>query len=178
VRVFAGLPLPAGAKKHIVEYINSWCFNYSGLKPVKENSLHITLHFFGEKDPSEVKAISEAMENLKGNTAVPASLGGISSFPPRGTPRVFYLELIQGREEVKNIYTLFLKLLAPLGYKEERNFIPHITLARNRIRKKYTLPEPVNIKGFQFSIDRIILFESRLKPDGAEYFPLKTIMLI
>jgi 2'-5' RNA ligase len=141
-----------------------------------------------------VERLSDTVNALKA-PSIQASLGNVGFFPPRATPRVLFVDLRDGVAEVKNLYRTFHDLIRPLGYREqEREFVPHITIARNRGarsgRGRLERDQPVKIPpdwrsvgtmellDGSFVINRLIIYASHLKPGGAEYVPLKQIPLL
>jgi 2'-5' RNA ligase len=108
---------------------------------------------------------------------IEATLGGLSHFPPKGKPRVFFVDLVKGREQIITLYKKLLSIIVPMGYAEEkRGYTPHITVARNS-RRVYVedLSDFEFVVENSFTIDRLILYESRLNPDGALYYPVETV---
>jgi len=66
--------------------------------------------------------------------------------------------------------------LADLGFeKENRKFVPHITLGR--VKKKINIEEPLPITKSIFDINEIGLIKSELRPSGSVYTPLKLFKL-
>jgi 2'-5' RNA ligase len=179
LRVFAGLPLPESVQRKLEPWLANCRGQYKqGLSLVRPENLHITLYFYGEQRPAEVQALGEQMAHLQA-AAIPAALGELDSFPNARRPRVFYIGLKQGQAEVMALYEAYLKLIAPLGYRPEgKAFVPHATFARNK-----SLSGPVPFPGYEqfvnlpFTFERVVLYESKLKPSGAEYIPLKIVLL-
>ena len=87
-------------------------------------------------------------------------------------------------------------MIRSLGYREDkREFVPHITIARRRRgvggmrssdRARLSLlpndwrSEDRSVSELEepFTVDRLILYESLLKPGGAEYIPVKQVPLL
>jgi 2'-5' RNA ligase len=179
LRVFAGLPLPDAFAQKLGGWIEACHEKYPrGLSLVKPANLHITLYFYGEKKAEEVKELVDCLASFQ-PAAIPASLGELGCFPNPRRARVFYIGLKQGQAEVTTLYQAFLKQVAPLGYlAEDKEFKPHLTFARNKdLQGIVTFPDFGQFIGSNFIFDRVVLFESRLKPGGAEYIPLKTVVL-
>lgn len=176
MRVFAGLALSDNIVRLIDRWCQSWAERQRGLKPVKPESLHVTLFFFGEKNKQDIGNLITALDRLH-LKMIEASLGDISCFPNAAKPKVYYLGIAKGGGRVISLYESFMETILPLGYrKDTKGFTPHITFARSKKREPaVSLPGYGQINGKDFILDRLILFESRLKPDGAEYFPLKTV---
>jgi 2'-5' RNA ligase len=70
-----------------------------------------------------------------------------------------------------------------LGYPpEQRAFTPHVTLGRSKsaggsavLREILAAAEP--LPQLEMTVDRVVLFESKLRPTGAEYTPRATVPL-
>jgi 2'-5' RNA ligase len=181
MRVFAGLPLPPEIITGLKKASDVLKSGYRGVRTVKPEGLHITLFFFGELDDAKVAELIGLMdESVLAINKIKASFGGVGQFPKNGNPRVIYINIEKGRQEIVSFYETYLNLIGSIGYSnpdKNEEYIPHITLARNqreRIERGFlsSLPRVTE----DFSIDRCVLFQSVLKPTGAEYSPLKTVM--
>ena len=100
-------------------------------------------------------------------------------FPPRGTPRVIAESVGGGVRELGELRNSLRKDLEPLIGWETRPYRPHVTLGRARRRGargpsgNRLLPggaETVKIP--PFPADRLTLYRSETRPEGAEYEPL------
>jgi len=181
MRVFAGLPMPAAAITKIEAVLTVLKKQYKYLNFVKPEGLHLTMLFFGELAESEVHKIVQLMENpaLK-IEKIKTRLSRLSQFPPKGNPRVIFVDLEGGTELITAYQKKYANLITASGIpfnKDDKPFVPHVTIARNK--REQLQPgfistfAPLN---FDFEIDRLILFQSRLSAAGADYLPLKTIM--
>ena len=173
-----GLPLPGDVRREVGSWIETWRRGFPVLKAVREDALHITLFFFGERSKKDVESIIKVLDDVR-SSPIEASLGDISCFPDRRNPRVFFIELADGREQTNSLYLQIMSVLAALEYRpDERPFLPHITFARARRPVRVDpLPDYEVIKGKAFAFDRLVLFESVLHPTGAKYTALETVKL-
>jgi 2'-5' RNA ligase len=105
----------------------------------------------------------------------------VGFFPGNRSPRVFWAGM-----EAPTMQDLTEELdsrMEPLGFeKEKRAFRPHITLARARDSRidssLVTAASKFEEHEFgSFTVDRIFLFKSILKPSGAVYERLKEFPL-
>lgn len=183
MRIFAALPLPNNAVNALSPYFEFLKNNYKGLKLVKPQALHITLHFFGDLTPSQVQDLITLMNTSEAlrRPALKTVLLGLGQFPPKGQPRVIYTPLGEGTSEIINFQKLYLKEIRSLGYEPEqkRDIKVHITLARNKFAR---VPpgslEKFHYQPFEFTLDRLVLFESRLSPEGPQYTALEEMELV
>ncbi len=148
------------------------------LKVVRPEGLHLTLVFLGERDEAEAGAIGALLEAPELSVPrIPASLGGYGQFPPRGAPRVILTPPFgraRGDHALQQALVGVLRRGRVRLEEEARDFTPHLTLARRGAR-------PPDLRGVQellafeerFAADRLVLYQSLLKPAGAEYRALQ-----
>ncbi len=102
----------------------------SGVRPVRGESLHLTLHFLGEQTDAAVAKLSVALQDL----TVPAfkfDIRGVGSFPPRGPATVLWCGVVAPPELFALHRELGKRLQSVIGFQaESRPYAPHITLAR------------------------------------------------
>jgi 2'-5' RNA ligase len=148
-------------------------------------NLHITLWFLGELPDPVGEAIGEALRCQP--FSVPAfalSLAGCGAFPPSGAPRVFWIGVRSGSEQMRALHAAIGARLAALGFlPERREYSAHLTIARVRggfrgsagpIRSILAeLPADCGSS----RIAAVTLFRSRLSPKGAAYEPLLRVPL-
>jgi len=192
MRVFAALPLPDQAVEKLAKLAAELKARYSDLKVVKPQGMHITMVFFGELNQEQVLEVMRVMDSPELKMAsIQAVMGGVGQFPPKGQPRVIYCPIQKGGPEIGHLYRVYQRLvsgLEGLSLEEERDFTPHITLARNRGAGKkadrsraggIVLSEVEELFRFEYSLilDRLVLYQSILRPQGAEYKVIKTVVL-
>lgn len=150
------------------------------VRPVPPEQLHLTLAFLGEQDETTISALSERLAACSAATFSlhPSRCG---CFPDRRHPRVLWIGF---RPEA-----LLDSLARTVGQAatdcgivlEERNFTPHITLARVR------QPARPDITSFlaspcaeiaPFEVCSYQLFQSRLTAHGAIHTRLRSFDLI
>jgi len=188
VRAFLAIDLPQELKKELFNL--SKTFNYEGLKLkwVEEENLHLTLRFFGNISESLVEKIYEKCKEVcKEIEPFELTLGLVSYFPLKGTPRVIWIGIDSASNNLLKLDNLLKKTLKPLKLKEEREeFHPHVTLLRVKektdpvILKKFfeeLKRASEKLKGRSFFVREIIIFKSDLFPSGPKYTPLKIIPL-
>jgi 2'-5' RNA ligase len=179
VRVFAALPLPAGAAAELAAALEPLRRLYPRIRWVPAQGLHATLHFFGEV-PEENAA---ALQRLLGESrelrreCIPARLGRLGQFPPRGSPRVMWAGIDSGAEQLKDYWSTFEETIAPLGWSPDpRGFTPHVTVARaGTVALQSGWEAGVQFSAIEFLVEECVLFQSILGRAGAEYVPLTRI---
>jgi 2'-5' RNA ligase len=141
---------------------------------------HLTLQFLGP-----VPALAPVVDGLRlAALSCPAfsfGLGGGGAFPSLRRARVIWIGAAQGGEAMTALAAAVGSALAPLGYQgEARRFSPHLTVARLRDQGDVSPaveaigPERV---GPAWTVEEIILYESRLSPKGSTYTVLSRLPL-
>ena len=174
-RLFIAIPLPAEVKA----LLTSLRTVLPGCRWVEPDQMHLTLHFLGDIDDSLVPDLQTLVSQLT-TAPFPLTTGSLGVFPTPRAPRVLWL----GLSDSKPLQRLHAELsvgLARLGLTvEDRPFHPHLTLARLRDTPPAAVvpllrqPPPPSLS---FTVDRVILFASRLQPGGAIHQPQATGLL-
>jgi 2'-5' RNA ligase len=151
---------------------------------VPPENLHVTLWFIGEVKDDRAADIQAAL-NAPFEIA-PFTLGvqGLGAFPPSGPPRVFWMGVTSGKQELAALHAALALRLAPLGIEpEHRTFSAHVTLARI---KDVPRGAPADIRRIlaataadagSASVSAATLFRSRVSSKGSSYEPLLRIPL-
>jgi 2'-5' RNA ligase len=183
-RLFVGLDLPDPVR----DAIAAWGRRELGdpaLRPVTEESLHITLAFLGYLPEKAIPQLAEIAAAAAG-PAPRIELEDPVPRPERGRPRLFALPAdspatialqggLQGRLVDAGLYE-----------PEKRPFWPHVTVARVRREERgskrpalvSTPPGALPKKLLQpFDGVRLTLYRSQLQPRGAQYTPLAQVEL-
>jgi RNA 2',3'-cyclic 3'-phosphodiesterase len=178
-RLFVALDLPDEVREGIVAWQRSELGD-PALRPVKPESLHMTLVFLGYHPEKEIDRIAEAA--LVDATAPEIRLEPEPVGVPRGKrPRLIALDApSDGAVELQS--RIERRLVEERFYEpEKRPFWPHLTVARVKPEKRGSrkpalverAPGPLPEQLFRpFSALRLTLYRSHLRPQGAEYIPL------
>ncbi len=183
-RLFIALDLPDPVRDAIAAWGRRELVD-PALRPVAEESLHITLAFLGYQPEKRIPQLAEIASGGAGRAAR-IELEGPVRRPPRGRPRLFALPA-QSTGAVALQADLEERLVeAGLYEPERRRFWPHVTVARvrreergsNRPAAVSRPPGPLPKELLQpFEGVRITLYRSQLQPQGAQYTPLAQVEL-
>ena len=173
--------------------------------------LHVTLKFIGETPAEKIEMIKDALAAIPGRAPFSINFRGFGFFPNARRPRVLWAG-IESSAELAGLAAAVDTALHPLGIpREEREFTPHLTLARdlmgrfggagvppasfaggvgkNRRRDAgaTNADSPRGLDALHVAIDKagplefgeltakeFHLYQSVLKPGGAEYTRLAT----
>jgi 2'-5' RNA ligase len=182
MRLFFAIDFPEAIKEKLISDLKPLKNNYPGLKWIKKQSLHLTIKFIGEESQAKTREISKIAKNVFSHLETfQLSTKSLGFFPNKKRPRVFFLAL-NNPDQLFDTVTSLEEGLDSVGIeKENRKFLPHITLAR--IKNLHLQPEQIseleNFKYTPFSlfIDEIILMQSTLTPGGARYTPVQKFSL-
>lgn len=183
-RLFVALDLPERVRAGIAAW-GRRALADPALRPVAEESLHVTLAFLGWTAEKEIPRLGSIVESC-GAAAPRIALGEPVQRPERGRPRLFALP-VDSPATVALQAELQEKLVAARLYEpEKRPFWPHVTVARVRREERGSKrPAPVSrLPGAlpkellrPFDGVRLTLYRSQLQPQGAQYTPLAQVEL-
>ena len=150
------------------------CFKW-----VEKQNWHLTLKFIGDVSASEQQKLIQALKEIDFNDKNKyIQFNRINAFPNLDAARTIYLAVNRGNKLLKNIHQNLENKLLEFGFKnDQKNFIPHLTLGRNKnqalkIKDKFRSKNFVNIYA---QIKSISLYQSKLKASGPEYIELFSI---
>ncbi len=179
-RIFIAINLPEEIKEELKTVLLSLKKNLKRypLKWVKDNQLHVTLHFLGNLTDKQVGQVKEILAFIiPKHEKMRLKLGQIGFFPGAQKPRVVFVGL-NDSGEVERIQAEMGKELAGLGFEiDRRPWHPHVTLVRANGAVRAELFAKQEIRAMEFGVGSIKLMESELKPDGAEYTILESFKL-
>ena len=169
-RLFVALDLPDEAREGVVAWGRKALAD-PALRPVRPESLHITLVFLGYRPEKEIERIAATVQE----SAAPApwiELLEPVQRPPRGKARLYALPVLSpGTESLQA--GLEQKLVEGGFYEpEKRPFWPHVTLARAKRGKSPRRLEPPELPPelrTPFEAGEVTLYRSTLRPQGAVY---------
>jgi 2'-5' RNA ligase len=149
---------------------------------IPADRMHLTVRFIGEVDDTRGAAIRETLNTPLSVSAFDLTLAGAGAFPKGGAPRVLWVGVTRGREELLNVEREVSERLEASGVPpEERAYNPHLTLARVRepagLRSVRLLDGLTDRHVGSVQVDAITLFQSKLSPKGPTYTPLLRIPL-
>ncbi len=193
MRLFVGIDIPDEIRGRISTYMNGLEQVATSTKWVRAESLHVTVKFIGES-----AQLDEIKRELAGVSGPPLSISfrGTGFFTPR-SPRVFWVG-VQAGPELQALARSVEDALFTLGFaKEDREYSPHLTLARegsgrpagareDRAKPKMYLlkakvesdPALGNVDFGTMQTTEFFLYQSETRPEGARYTKLARFPLV
>ena len=157
----------------------------AGVRWIPEENLHLTVWVLGEVSENRTAAV---LDTLRPPLAVPSfvlHLSGLGAFPPSAAPRVFWMGVTRGRQELARLHDELGARLAPWGFEGEgRPYSAHLTLARvkepppSSVRAAMRqLLRDTDADAGSCQVEALTVFRSRTSPGGAAYEPLLRVPL-
>jgi 2'-5' RNA ligase len=141
----------------------------------RTKEFHLTLKFLGEVEESKLDVLKSALEKVSFKK-FEARLSGIGAFPSKSNVRVVWAGL-EPKDKICAIQEQVDKVTIPLGFVMDKEFHPHLTLARIKFienRKEFEgMLDNLNVPEGSFEIDSFKLIKSTLTPQGSVYEVLK-----
>ena len=176
MRTFIAVSIDSAVKDRIQVFIKELQHFSAAVRWIRPEGMHLTLKFLGEIPPGRIDGICAALDTVAaGFSPFAIQVKGTGVFPPHSrSPRVIWA----GMTEAPELMTLQEQLdraLEDLGFpRETRAFHPHLTLGRVKSPRQLSpllehLFEHRETDFGTVQLGAVTLFESRLKPQGAEY---------
>lgn len=139
---------------------------------VQPDRMHLTLRFLGETAQEKVAEVAATMDAIAArNVPLTLVLDTLGCFPHERQPRVIWVGVGGDVTQVGAIYRELEEGLEKNGWTpESKPFSPHLTIGRVKKRgAKLALPWGKGVAAARTEVREIVLFESRLRPDGPQY---------
>jgi RNA 2',3'-cyclic 3'-phosphodiesterase len=177
--MFLALDLTERARDSLAAWRDAAVGGRDDLRPVRAESLHVTLVFLGwqaEKDAERIA--SEAFGAIQGLDVPVLTAAGVKAVPPRGT-RLFALDLDDAEGRATSLQRAAGESLAAarLWRPEKRPWWPHLTLARVKRGRRAAPLEAPPPPAEPFEAPRATLYRSVLQPQGARYEVITSVDL-
>jgi len=175
VRLFIAVPLPADVRERAAALLPP---DLPGLKPVRADLMHLTLAFLGwTADERLGDVIAAAGAATAGQGPFTLALDHAGRFPERGRPRVIWLGIGAGADELARLASAVAEALRAREIRfDDRPFAAHLTLARVRedasladARAAGAAAESIGPLDLRCPIERVAVVQSVLSRSGPHY---------
>ena len=188
IRSFIAIELPEEAKKGLARLRKELERDeHKFVKWVDPGGIHLTLKFLGNISSKRVAEITKAIEEAaQGISPFHLEISGLGAFPNPRQARVLWVGIDGEVDSLSRLQENTDSALAVLGFaKEERSFVPHLTLARIRQGasplERRNFGELVGSTIFEdkyhVQVEAVSLMRSQLTPAGAIYSRLSVVGL-
>ncbi len=149
MRLFCGIEIPVGIRAGL-EALTERLKPLAKLSWSPAENLHVTTKFIGEWPEERLEELQRALAGVPRPGPVEIGVRGLGWFPNERNPRVLFAGVSVGSGAAKGLRALARDTEACVvqagGPAEEREFRPHLTLARRR--------NPVPIERLRQEVDR------------------------
>jgi len=179
MRLFVAIDIPEDVRSAIAGLVSKLRPACRNARWVRIEGLHVTLKFIGEISPEACAAIQAALAAIPPRTPISMTFRGLGFFPDERRPHVLWAG-VKGGAELAALADEIDAALAALGIpREEREFNAHLTLARlesPRILETFhdAVKQAGRLSFGRTAVEEFHLYQSVLKPSGAEYTRLAT----
>jgi 2'-5' RNA ligase len=188
MRLFIALDIDEAIQQRLDDYIRTLQPRLPGVRFVRSSNYHITLKFLGEV--RDMLAVRECLRHVR-SPEFGITLTGVGFFPDSHAPRVFWAGI--NAPAIAALASGVEEALSVLGFPAEREFHPHLTLARNGSGRPRPLRGERPPEAFAqlsaivasspapefgtMTAREFFLYESRLSPSGPSYYKLEGFTL-
>lgn len=183
IRAFIAIDLDPQVIENIRRTIEDLKPLIPGVRWVSAKNFHLTLKFLGDVEESLIDNVSAALSGaLCPFPRLSINAKGLGVFPNLRRPRILWVGL--AGNALTTLAARVESALEPLGFAAgQRPFTPHLTIGRWRQidRPPKTLGEALaswrNRNFGESTVDKMVLYQSVLKPDGPIYQTLEVVTL-
>ena len=146
-------------------------------KPVELHNMHFTVQFLGEVSEEMIRKISDTLNGIEFST-FSITFTGIGAFPKPNSPRVIWVGVNDGIDELGKLAETIRSKLSDIGFSPDKKFKPHVTIFRvkNKIESLTSKLEKFSSYSFgKQEISEIKLKKSELTPNGPIYTDLLVV---
>ena len=169
MRVFVAVFPPPEVRHALIEAAHKT----SGFRPTAPERVHLTLKFLGDVPPDALPRITSALEHVSASYEpfeVATSEFGVFPSPRRAS--VLWAGVDEGTENLNALADTVETRLEQEGFaREDRPFVPHITLGRSRRPTPFD-PTNASLPKLRFTTSGMELVQSKHEPTGVAYSTL------
>ena len=138
--------------------------------------LHLTLKFLDNVAEDDLSRVTRALRPLRErHEPFEVSTSGFGAFPSERRIRILWAGVEEGSKSLGEVAQTVEDLLEPAGFgREERPYVPHLTLGRTRGRQAKLEVASVSPPALRFTLSSVDLVESVPGEGGITYSVLET----
>lgn len=173
VRLFLSVKLPNEICEKLSQFQKKLASVVEGTFVPLDNT-HITLKFLGDVKEHQVEQIKSLCTSAITSYKFICEVKGAGAFPNPNYANVVWAGIGAGERSLIGIWNALDEKLSKLGFKDDKDFHPHITLVRvKRILNKdaliLLLKNASETKFGQLRVEKISLMKSQLSKTGAKH---------
>lgn len=176
MRLFLALTIDPGIRASLEQAVDRLRGSRAAVRWVKPDAIHQTIKFLGETPEERLEDLVDSLSSVCGGMLpFQIAVAGLGVFPDLRRPRVVWAGVQEPSGTLMRLWRETEKSTRTLGWPgEKKGFKPHITLGRvkgaiNISRLSEAIKSLENLHWGDQDVDGMALYQSRLKPGGAEY---------
>jgi 2'-5' RNA ligase len=180
IRAFFAVELPPALRQTIARHVSELARAAPAeVRWTAEENYHVTLKFLGDVAEDRVdELVQAASAKLARIGAFQGTLGGFGAFPNARAARIAWVGVSGGSAPLARLARQLDTAAARFGVgRERRPYHAHITVGRLNSPQPLPLQRFAEPLGASFPAAEVILFESRLAPQGPSHVPCARIAL-
>ena len=184
LRAFIALPIPEPVTAFLQQVQGRLQSQQLDCRWPAAANIHLTLMFLGNIEAALTTDIAARMDRTaRQHPSFSLRAGGAGVFPSPRRARVLWVGLTGDIDRLRHLQAALASGLAADGFDQApRDFRPHLTIGRTRRRINASIIEtslaPLrDLASDPFQVDKMVLYQSILKPAGAEYKRLHSARL-
>ena len=168
MRVFAAVFPPPDVQRTLIEAAR----DQPNFRPTASHRVHLTLKFLGEVSRDALPGIIAALEPLRdGQQPFDTATSNFGAFPSTHRARILWAGLGEGADQLRALAETVETLLEPEGFvREDKTFIPHLTLGR--ARRPALFDAGADLPRLRFTVSSVDLVQSEHGATGVAYSTL------
>ena len=185
IRTFVAIDLPQDVKRTISKLITKLQPYANNVRWVETENLHLTLVFLGDVEDRNVHAACRAVSRVcEAIEPFQISLESIGTFPKPNKPRVLWVGIKQGSQEMIDLREAIANKLDEAGFQFDWKFNPHVTIGRfgrARFEDHELVAKLVDFEKEQFGqcmINEVVVNSSTLESGAPIHIRLSTAELM
>jgi RNA 2',3'-cyclic 3'-phosphodiesterase len=168
-RLFVGIEIDENARRAFADVAERLRKRFSNLRFVDPDNYHLTLVFLGNVADDALAPIEAALPRIASrHRRFQVTFERLGAFPHERKARIIYVGCRGAPAEYRRLALDANREMNALGYGDEKDDVPHVTLARVVERKRFRLPM-FDVSPTCITIESLTLFES-VPRDGKTFY--------
>lgn len=185
IRTFIAVDISPESIKRAGQLIETFQSTGANVRWSDTTNMHVTLQFLGDVPSARTPAVCQAVTRAVAECS-PFALQchGTGAFPDERRPRVIWIGIDEGADELCSLQERIEDAMADLGFpRERRRYHPHLTIGRIRDGSKNlaalreSLEQNREFDGGASQIEQVVVYASFRDKSGATYRPMASIDL-
>lgn len=171
IRAFVGLRIPQNLSAQLTDVSATMASQDRGqMSWVAADNYHVTLLFLGSQTERWLEDLAELIDANADLPSQPLRVSNVTPFP-ESSPKLL-AAMLEPTDVLTRMHKQIKQSAETLDFTaEKRRFRPHITLARKFPRTgQLMIPSMAGVA--EDIATELIIYESKLSPSGAEYYPI------